>query len=159
MVYILITLAVFLLDSNIKNYIEQNIPIGEKKDILRGKVIIKKQYNSGFCLNVLDDQIDIVKKVSAIIFAIVVLAYIIILPSKGKRLMKLGLSLSIGGAASNIKDRFKRGHVVDYFSINFKPIKHIVFNLADIFIFVGSLIISLSSLFHTEESINTPDMR
>lgn len=148
MVYILIALAVFLLDSNLKNYIEQNIRLGEKKDILKGKITVKKQYNSGFCLNVLDDKIDLVKKVSAFVFAIVFLAFLFILPSKGKRMMKLGFSLCIGGAASNIKDRFIRGHVVDYFSVNLKPIKHIVFNLADIFIIIGSLIMLLYSVFN-----------
>ena len=56
MVYILIALAVFLLDSFMKNYVEDNIRIGEKKDILKGKITLKREYNSGFCLNVLDCQ-------------------------------------------------------------------------------------------------------
>lgn len=148
MVYILITLAVFMLDSNIKNYIEQNIRIGEKKDAFKGRITVKREYNSGFCLNVLDDSIDFVKKSSAIAFGILVLTYICILPKKGNQIKKLGLSLCIGGAASNLRDRLKKGRVVDYFSINIKSIKHIVFNLADIFIFIGSAIIFFTSLFH-----------
>jgi signal peptidase II len=131
-----------------KNYIEQKIRIGEKKDILKGKITVKREYNSGFCLNVLDDKTEIVKKVSAIVFAIVTLAFILILPSKRMRLQKLGLALCIGGGASNLKDRFERGKVVDYFSFNIKSIKHIVFNLADIFIIVGSFLMLLSNLFH-----------
>lgn len=148
MVYILIALAVFLLDSKMKNYIEQNIHIGEKKDILKGKITVKREYNSGFCLNVLDDKIEIVKKVSGIVFAIVTFAFILILPFKRKRMQKLGLALCIGGGASNLKDRFQRGKVVDYFSFNIKSIKHIVFNLADIFIIVGSFLMLVSDLFH-----------
>jgi signal peptidase II len=148
MVYILIALAVFLLDSIIKNYIEDNIRIGEKRDILKGKVTVKREYNSGFCLNVLDDKIDVVKRVSAIVFGIVVLVFILILPNKSKRLQKLGLSLCVGGGASNLKDRFNRGKVLDYFSINIKPIKHIVFNLADIFIALGSFFILVSNVFY-----------
>lgn len=148
MMYLLITLAVFLLDSNIKNFIEQSIRIGEKREILKGKITIRREYNSGFCLNIMDDNIDLVKKLSAIVFGIVTLAYILILPKKRNRLRKLGLSLCIGGAASNLRDRFKKGKVVDYFSFNIKSIEHIVFNLADIFIFIGSFIIFMSSLFH-----------
>ena len=155
MVYILIALAVFLLDSNIKNYIEQNIRIGEKKDILKGKITVKREYNSGFCLNVLDDKIEIVRKVSAIVFAIITLAFLLILPSKGKRMQKLGLALCIGGGASNLKDRYKRGRVLDYFSFNIKSIKHIVFNLADIFIIVGSFIMLLSNLFHRDTKLES----
>lgn len=147
MVYILIALAVFILDSNMKNYIEQNIRIGEKKDILKGRITVKREYNSGFCLNVLDDKIEIVRKVSGIVFVIVTIAFILILPSKRKRMQKLGLALCIGGGASNLKCRFKRGKVVDYFSFNIESIKHIVFNLADIFIIVGSFLMLVSDLF------------
>lgn len=151
MIYILIALALFMLDWNIKNYIEQHHQIGYKKDILKGKVTVKKQYNKGFCLNVLDNRIDIVKKVSALVFGALVLMFLLILPQRQKVLKKLGLSLCVGGAASNVLDRFKRGYVVDYFSLNFKPIKHIVFNLADAFIIIGSIIVSISSLFNVKE--------
>ncbi|TAH65223.1 MAG: signal peptidase II [Anaerolineaceae bacterium] len=157
MVYIMIALFVFLLDTYLKNYIEQNFRIGEKKDILKGKITIKKEYNSGFCLNLLDDSIDFVKKVSAIAFGIVSLAFLIILPRKRKGLMKLGLSLCIGGAASNLKDRFEKGKVVDYFSFNIKSIEHIVFNLADMFIIIGSFILFLSSLFHPNGTCKKTD--
>lgn len=158
MVYILIALGVFLLDNNIKNYIEQHYRLGEKKDILKGKITISKHHNSGFSLNMLDDRIDIVKKVSVVLMGILALTFIFILPQKRKRLMKLGLALCLGGAASNVKDRFKRGYVVDYFSINIKPIKHIVFNLADIFILIGAFIIYILSLFPSNTSGNIEEV-
>lgn len=157
MVYILIALAVFLLDTSMKNYIEQNIRIGEKKDILKNKITVKREYNSGFCLNILDDKIEIVKKVSAIVFGIVSFVFLLLLPKKKKRMQKLGLSLCIGGAASNLKDRFQYGKVVDYFSFNIKSIKHIVINLADIFIMIGSFIMLLSSLFHNNAKSTVPE--
>lgn len=151
MVYILITFAVFMLDSNIKNYIEQNIQLGEKKNIFKGKITVRREYNSGFCYNLLDDSIDFVKRASTIAFSILTLTYIFILPKKRNRLKKLGLSLCIGGAASNLRDRCKKGKVVDYFSINIKPLEHIVFNLADIFIFIGSLLIFFISIFNKDK--------
>lgn len=157
MIYILIALSVFLLDWNIKNYIEQHFNIGDKKDILKGKITVVKQYNRGFCLNILEDKKDYVKKISAIVFAALVFVYIIILPQKNKTMKKIGLSLSMGGAASNVMDRFKRGYVVDYFSFNLKPIKNIVFNLADIFILLGCFITFLSSLFHHNDKSLTPE--
>ncbi len=153
MIYILMALAVFTLDCNLKNYIERHFKLSDKKDILKGRITVRKQYNSGFCLNVMDNRIDIVKKASAAILGAVVLVFMMILPGKKKTLTKLGLSLCIGGAASNVKDRFNKGYVVDYFSINFKPIKHIVFNLADIFIFIGSIMVFLTSL-HNPEKID-----
>lgn len=146
MIYIMITLGIFFLDWNIKNYIEKRFTAGEKKDILKGKVTIRKQYNTGLCLNFLDKKIELVKNLSAAVFGALVIAYIIILPQKNKTLKKLGLSICTGGAASNVYDRYKRGYVVDYFSLNIKPIKHIIFNLADIFILLGSFITFFSCL-------------
>lgn len=147
MLYILIAIGLFAIDWKIKSYVEQNHKIGHRRDILNGKVTLKKQYNKGFCLNIGDDRVDIVKKVSAVVFAILIFAFLLVIPQKNKCLKKLGLSMAVGGAASNVFERFKKGYVVDYFSINFKSLKNIVFNLADIFIFIGCGIIFLFSLF------------
>ncbi len=145
MIYILIALAIFLLDWNIKNYIEKHFNAGEKKDLLKGKITVLKQYNQGFSFSILKDKAKYVKNISAFVFGILMLVYFIVLPQKNKTLKKVGLSLCVGGAASNVTDRLKRGYVIDYFSINVKPIKNLVFNLADIFIIIGCFITMLSS--------------
>ena len=54
---------------------------------------------------------------------------------------KLGLAVALGGAVSNTWDRMVRGYVVDYFSIRWKGLKKVVFNLGDFFIFLGALMI------------------
>ena len=59
-----------------------------------------------------------------------------ILPKKGISLIKLALSVTLGGAVSNLYDRL-RDYVVDYFSIQFGRLKRVVFNLGDMFIFFG----------------------
>lgn len=151
MIYVLIALAVFLLDWNIKNYVERNIKTGEKKNLLKGKITVRKQYNKGFSLNILQEKAEYVKKISAFVFGILVLIFIMVLPQKNKIIKKLGLSLCVGGAASNIADRFKRGYVIDYFTFNFKPLKNLVFNLADIFIFIGCFFSFISSLPHDDK--------
>lgn len=63
------------------------------------------------------------------------------------RLEKLALSLCLAGGISNLSDRFIRGQVVDYFTINFRRLKRVVFNLADIFIFLGAIILLVASIF------------
>ena len=57
----------------------------------------------------------------------------------------LGLSLAIGGGANNFYDRAKRGYVVDYFSFRtpWKRLNQMIFNLSDLCIFLGSLLIVL----------------
>lgn len=157
MIYILIALSVFLLDWNIKNYIERHFNIGEKKTLFGGVITLGKQYNKGFSFNILKDKTEYVKKITAFVFGILVLMFIFILPRKSKALKKIGLSLCVGGAASNVADRFKRGYVIDYFSLNIKPIKNIVFNLADIFIMLGCVMTFIASLIQHKGSIPAMD--
>lgn len=60
--------------------------------------------------------------------------------SQGKRLIyDGGLLLVIGGGASNLWDKIYLGFVRDFVSIGWLPI----FNLADVFIFVGIIMIIL----------------
>ena len=57
---------------------------------------------------------------------------------KGNELTAFGLSLILGGGASNLYDRWKKGYVTDYLGL---PIaKKLVFNLSDLCIFAGTAI-------------------
>lgn len=145
MLYILIIAGIVLLECKLKKYIEQSLPFGERKEILKGKIILKKQYNRGMFLNLMQDKADTVIKISKIMLGILLVVFTFLLPRKHNKLLKLGLALCLGGAVSNVYDRIKRGYVVDYFSINCKGLKTVVFNLGDMFIFLGSLLILLSS--------------
>ena len=54
---------------------------------------------------------------------------------KGCLAQKIGLSMVLGGAISNLYDRLVKGYVVDYFSIEIKRLKKVIFNLGVIFVF------------------------
>jgi signal peptidase II len=96
----------------------------------------------------MDHKPGLVKMISSIMLGIIILVFSLLLAKKGNTLYKLGLSLILGGAASNVYDRIKRGYVVDYFS--FKFLKRVIFNLSDLFIFIGAVLISVVSLFEKE---------
>ena len=145
MLYILVIAGIVLLECKIKNHMDQTLPFGERREILKGKIILKKQYNRGMFMSLLQDKADMVKKVSKIMLGVLLVVFTFLLPRKHNKLLKLGLALCLGGAISNVYDRMKRGYVVDYFSINCKGLKTIVFNLSDMFIFLGSLMILLCS--------------
>lgn len=147
MLYILIIVAFVIVESRIKGFIETNVSSEENREILKGKVIIRKYYNEGAFLNFLENKKELVKTVSGILLGLLLLLFAIMLPKKGNKLFKLGLALVLGGAISNVSDRFNRGKVIDYFSFNCKKLKSIVFNLADMAIFLGSFLMLLSSVF------------
>lgn len=150
MIYVLIIVFIVASETLIKNYVEKNMHFSDKKEILKGNIILKKRYNCGIIFNYLENKKELVKCVSCFILGSLLLLFTFLLPKKGNRIFKLGLSLMLGGAISNVMDRIIRGYVVDYFSFKFKPIQKIVFNLADIFIFLGGILVTISSLFFAE---------
>jgi len=150
MLYILIVIAFVITEHIIKNYIEENKQLGEQQEILKGKIIIRKHYNEGAFLNFLENKKEMLKTISCICLGLLLLLFAITLPKKGNKLFKLGLSLALGGAISNVIDRIHKGYVVDYFSINHKKLKSVIFNLADFAIMFGSTLIFLSSVFSTK---------
>lgn len=151
MLYILIIAGIVLLECKIKKYMEHNLQLGESREILKGKILLKKQYNRGMFLNLMQDKVDLVKKLSKVVLGILLIIFTFLLPRKHNKMLKLGLSLCLGGAISNVYDRMKHGFVVDYFSINCKGLRNAVYNIADMFIFLGSLLILLASGFSAKD--------
>jgi signal peptidase II len=150
MFYIILIIAFVLTEYKIKTHIDSKMQLGETKDILGGRITLRKYYNQGAFLNFMEHKKEMVKTVSCVCLGLLLLLFAIMLPRKGNRLFKLGLSLAVGGAISNTSDRLIHGHVIDYFSINCRKLKNVVFNLADIAIFIGSLLIFVTSLFSAE---------
>lgn len=151
MIYILIIFILLLVETMIKSYFDSNWEQGKKKPILKGKIILNKRYNKGMMLNFMEDKKDLVKKLTSIALGIILLVFLFFLPKKNMKLEKLALSLCLAGGISNLSDRFIRGQVVDYFTINFRKLKRVVFNLADIFIFLGAIILLVASIFKGEK--------
>ena len=148
MIYIVIAIVLCALDLVIKAYIEKKKDGKNDSAIWNGKIILTKQYNKGAFLNWLEGKRKVVLVISGVLLGFLLLMFGILVPKKDNHLLKLGYALAVGGACSNVYERFKKGHVVDYFSFSF--LKKVVFNLGDIFIFLGALIIGFASLFKTK---------
>ena len=155
MVYIVIVAIIVLSETMIKNYMEKNMRLDDKKEVLNGNVILRKSYNCGMFMNFMENKKEMVKYISTILVGSLLLLFICILPKKGNKIFKLGLSFALGGAISNVMDRLLRGYVVDYFSLRLKKIQNVVFNLADMFIFLGAIMIGIASLFSLESERST----
>ena len=90
-----------------------------------------------------------------IIFVIVALAASILglyyLHTKKINLIgKTGIILIISGAIGNAIDRLRLGFVVDYF--DFRIIWEYVFNIADVFVVVGTILLCVYIIFYEEKS-------
>jgi len=145
MLYLIIPVLICGVDLSLKHYIECNVKEGDRFEVLHGRILIQKTHNTGAMMNLLDNRRKLVAGFSLGIFVCIVIYYGYLLSKKGMHLMKFGLSFVTGGALSNVYDRLVRKYVVDYFSFNIKNerIKKVVFNIADIFIFIGSIFVIL----------------
>lgn len=145
MIYILIAAAIFALDFVVKKQIDRKRSLGEESRILKNRIILRKYYNKGVMLDALDRWPRLVQILCGTVLVILCGMFLFLLREKGNRGLKLGLALIIGGGASNFCDRLTKGHVVDYFSFKsrLRRIQRIVFNLSDLFIFLGSLLVLL----------------
>lgn len=111
---------------------------------LKGLVRLHRSHNDGFPFGVLRSRPELVRLVPAAVSSAAAGALGILLLRKGCRGQKLGLSLVLAGAVSNLCDRVRRGYVVDYFSIEKGGLRKVIFNLGDLFVFAGSLLFALS---------------
>lgn len=153
MIYFLISAVIFITDCMVKNWAEKKLEYNKPQKKLRNMLIIRKVYNKGGALNTLDDKQEFVAGFSTALLLSVIVTQLLLIGRKGSDFLKVSLSFIIGGAASNVYDRLARKYVVDYFSFNakMKKIRDIVFNLSDMFIFIG-MILSVIYTLYTEKS-------
>lgn len=142
MIFISIIIAIVAAEAVIKQVREQNGVFGEKKLFLKGKLYLTKYHNYGAFLNLGQKRPEFVKGLSAGLCLICTIVFVFSMGTKGKTLLKTGLSILLGGAYSNTYDRLVRGYVVDYFGFQVKNerLGNIVFNISDFCIMIGAFI-------------------
>lgn len=66
----------------------------------------------------------------------------------------IGLTLIVGGGFSNLVDRLRNdGHVIDFVTIGIGTMRTAIFNLADVTILLGTLILVLSTSAFRKEKV------
>jgi len=77
----------------------------------------------------------------AFVVSIGILYWLVTLPSKGRRVLALGLALVLGGAIGNVIDRSFYGYVVDFILFHYREWSYPAFNIADSAITCGVVLI------------------
>ena len=145
MIYIIIVMVLFTIELFIKNHIDKTKEIGKKQTIIKDELYIEYTQNKGAFYSLFEDKPKVVCGISTILSGIMGIIYGVLLSKKGNVILKIGMSILMAGALSNVYDRIKRKYVVDYLYL--KRLKKIVFNLADVFIVLGSFIVSIVEIF------------
>lgn len=148
MVFICIGAMIFVIDLLLKESIEQQDQETFPRELEKsqGKILLYRNHNEGFPFGFLKEKPELVKNIPLIMTSALAGILLWLLPKKGQILEKTALTFAIGGGLSNLYDRLVRGYVVDYFSIQWKKLKKVVFNLGDLFIFLGAALLLISEL-------------
>lgn len=146
MVWIGIVAVIVILEYIIKHYMDRKLK--KDGDIIKGNLHFNRYHNKGMALNMLEKHKSIIFGIVGVLIGFFLLLFVCVIRTSNRTLEKLGLSFLLGGAISNYIDRIQHGYVIDYFSLTrFKRLKHIVFNLADMCIFLGGFLIILGQIF------------
>ena len=115
----------------------------------RGWITLHKSHNPGLPFGLLKKNEEAVRMIPVAMASALGGILVWLLQRRGHLYEKLAYSIRIGGALSNLYDRFRRHYVVDYFSINYGRLKKVIFNLGDMMIFAGSLLILIHELWES----------
>ena len=150
--YLLITILVFLsitFDQISKIWVRNNFESYSEKSIIGDVFTLIKVENTGAFLGMGSELSEIPRILLLIILPVIVLISITLYTYIDKTLDKLsiiGFSLIIGGGIANIFDRIVFGSVTDFLYINLGGIfKTGIFNIADLSVTTGMILILLSS--------------
>ena len=143
------------LDLAAKNQIEAQDKDEFPKELkgTKGKIWLYKNHTPGLSFGVLKECPKAMELVPLCITSAFGGAWTYILGKRGCFFEKLAATLVMAGGVSNLYDRMRRGHVVDYLCLRWKALKKVVFNLGDLFILAGSVLLILVSVLRTLKEI------
>ncbi len=154
-----LALAIFAVDQWFKGYVTQTLGIdrlGEFREVLP---FFDLRYTQNYGVSLGLFEADSVEMRWALVGFTSLIALVVTVWMLRERLMGeiLGLSLILGGALGNIKDRYDLGYVVDYADLHFGAFRpFLIFNIADAAITIGVAIILARAFFLRDKTDNEP---
>jgi len=148
-------------DQATKVWAVRNLPLYEPREIVQGFFGLVHVRNTGVAfslLSSLDHRWVHPFLILATVLAMgALLAYIAYLPCKGAA--PVGLGLILGGAVGNLIDRARLGYVVDFLDLYWRNHHWPTFNMADVGISAGVVLLVIDMVFCPKESADAPRPR
>ncbi len=159
-IVLLITFNIAI-DQITKVIVRANIEIREVIELIGDKFILTNVYNKGAFLGMGSDMNPTLRTIFLLILPAIVLTYVIYYIIKTKELDRLSLiafCCIIGGGIANVFDRIVFGKVTDFFFIDLGGVfKTGIFNVADISVTTGMIMLLFSGIFNTKKNTTTSE--
>ena len=154
--YFITAIGIIFLDIWTKYMICQKVKEGRKIEIVKKRLFLWHIKNKGAAYNSFEGHIKEIKCVS-----VIGMLYCAFQIDRGSKIHRIACSFLLGGGLGNFIERIKYGAVTDFLFWDFPcKAKHSllkklqknkpIFNIADIFVLLGALIIVLQTIFQKE---------
>lgn len=147
-IYMFVIVVLVLLDQLTKFLVDNTMFLGETMEIIPKFFNITYVQNRGIAFGVFQGRINIIS-LATVIAIVFLLVYFFKNFKNNKTLERVSYALIISGAFGNMIDRFFRGYVVDM--IDFRGIWDFVFNISDIYINIGVVLILIDMIFKKDK--------
>ena len=139
-----VILIIFSLDRYTKLFILNNF--NEHTYYLNNYINLDLVWNTGIGFGLLSNDSYLIYNLISFTIGIVILILIYVM-LLSKNLDKIIYSIIIGGAFGNFYDRLVYNAVPDFIDLHYQNFHWFVFNVADIFITIGIMILLISGVF------------
>ena len=140
-------------DQASKIWAVRNLSLYEPREIVRGFFDLVHVRNTGVAFSLLSSLdhrwVHPFLLLATVLAMGAVLAYIAYLPCRGAA--PVGLGLILGGAIGNLIDRARLGYVVDFLDLYWRGHHWPTFNVADVGISAGVVLLVIDMLFSPKE--------
>lgn len=146
---IFIILISICIDQIVKQIVIKNV-FNSSIQIIKGVLNFTYVENTGGAYGIGSNNILIFIIINIIILGIL-MKFAISKREEIDTISLIAISLIIAGGMGNLIDRVARGYVVDFVDIN-PVLKYPVFNIADIFVVTGCIVIAIELIYRTIKS-------
>ncbi|MDR3428722.1 MULTISPECIES: signal peptidase II [Silvimonas] len=155
--WLLIALAVIVLDQITKLLIQSHLQFGEMVSLIPGCFSFTLTYNMGAAFSFLANAGGWQRHFFTVL-ALAVSVFIIVTLKKHHQQTRfsMALALILGGALGNVIDRVSYGHVIDFILVYWKNWYYPAFNIADSAICIGAVLLVLDSIARPQTSREKP---
>lgn len=152
LMWLLLSLLILVLDQITKTWVSNHLSFNQPVNILP-YFDLRLLHNTGAAWSILADQGGWQRwflSGLAIIVSIVIMVWLTRLDSK-QRWLACALALILGGALGNVMDRIIYGYVVDFIDIYYQQWHWPAFNIADIAISIGAIMLLIDAIIFKHE--------
>lgn len=149
MIYYFLTIIIIVIDQTSKYYAQTFLQERGSIPLIQDVFHLTYARNTGAAFSILKGNQFFLKGVTTLIMLFLIIYLFKLIKEKGQILFKISLVFILGGGIGNLIDRFRFDYVIDYF--DFTLINFAIFNIADSFVVVGTILLGYLLIFNKIE--------